>query len=69
MQPDATKEQIAGELRDRAAQMWGAERAGALRSKIDQTAGWLSLIAQHTLEIDRDEPDFLVSAGGEGEVA
>jgi len=69
MMPGQAKEQIAQELVERASGYWGVERAEDLRSKIEQTASWLSLIAQATLEIDEDEPDFLVAPAVRGEKA
>lgn len=58
---DRSKEEIARDLMEQAARTWGAERAEALRSQIDDTAESLSLIGRHALAIDGEEPDFLVA--------
>lgn len=58
---DRSKEEIARELLARATECWGAERAEDLRKPIEDAATSLSLIARYTLELDGDEPDFLVA--------
>lgn len=65
---DRPKDEIARDLLTQAANNWGAGRAEALRRQIEEVAGWLSLIAACRLEIDGEEPDFLVAppVGSEG---
>jgi hypothetical protein len=61
-----SKEQVERDLFDEAVRYWGAERAEALRSDVDKVASWLALISQYDIEMDADEPDFLVAPALEG---
>ncbi len=65
---DRPKEEIARDLLEQATKFYGVERAGALKTEIDRVAGWISLIAPQHLEIDGDEPDFVVAPDAQGEV-
>lgn len=67
MEPDRPKEEIARDMKAQAAAMWGPERAATLTAEIDKVAGWISLIARHPLELDGEEPDFLVAPAAEKE--
>jgi len=58
---DRPKEQIVLDLQKRATEMWGAERARALQAQIEETARSLHLVARIQLELDAEEPDFLVA--------
>ncbi len=64
---DRPKEEIARDLLEQATKVYGHARAEELRTEIDKVAGWLSLIAPHRLEIDADEPDFVVAPARQGE--
>jgi len=65
---DRPKEEIARDLAEQAAKFFGPERAAELEKEIDRVAGWLALIAPHRLDIDGDEPDFLVAPHADMEV-
>ncbi|MGE5620440.1 MAG: hypothetical protein ACM3US_14435 [Sphingomonadaceae bacterium] len=65
---DRPKEEIARDLFEHASRAYGPERAETLRTEIDRVADWISLIAPIRLEIDADEPDFVVAPAGQGEV-
>lgn len=64
-----SKEEIARDLVAQATRTWGTDRVDALRGQIEETADWLSAVGSHRLEIDGDEPDFLVdpAAGREAQ--
>ncbi len=68
MRIDRSKEEIAGDMLDAAAKIWGPEHAQALRSEIDGCADHLSRIGRYELPLDDDEPDFLVAPCLDGEV-
>ena len=61
MRIDRSKEEIARDMLDAAAKIWGPEHAEALRSEIDGCADHLSRIGKYELPLDDDEPDFLVA--------
>lgn len=56
-QPMASKEEIATSLQERAAGLWGRERAEALRLIIAQTAGHIWRVSQDPPPPD-EEPGF-----------
>ncbi len=58
---DRTKEEIADGLLDQVTKGLSIERADADRGQIEDTARWIYLIGRYPLEIDGDEPDFLVA--------
>ncbi len=61
MRIDRSKEEIARDMLDAAARIWGPEHAEALHSEIDGCADHLSRIGRYVLPLDDDEPDFLVA--------
>ena len=68
MRIDRPKDEIARDMLEAAAKIWGPEHAEALRSEIDSCADHLSRIGRYVLPLDDDEPDFLVAPRLEGEV-
>lgn len=52
-----TKQDIAADLTQRAASLWGAKRAGEARANIEEAAEYVWLIAGHPLDND-DAPLF-----------
>ncbi len=64
---DRPREELARDLLEQATKFYGAGRAEELRKEIDRVSEWMALIAPHRLEIDADEPDFLVAPDAEGE--
>ena len=68
MRIDRSKDEIARDMLDAAAKIWGAEHVETLRSEIDGCADHLSLIGRYVLPLDGDEPDFLVASCPGGEV-
>lgn len=64
---DRPKEELARDLKEQAVKFYGPKRAEELEKEIERVSSWLALIAPHRLEIDSDEPDFLVAPHAEGE--
>lgn len=64
---DRPKEEIVRDLTEQAVKAWGPERAEALKLEIGKVADWISLIAPNRLELESDEPDFLVAPAMEWE--
>ena len=63
-----SREEIARDLTEDAKRVWGPERAAALKAEIDKVAGWISIIVPKQLELESDEPDYLVAPAAMGEV-
>ncbi len=62
---DRPKTEITRELTEQARQTWGQQRTNALQVEIGKVANWISLIAPYQLEMEADEPDFLVAPATE----
>lgn len=56
-----SKEEIARDLTEAAEKVWGPERATALKAEIDKVADWVSLVTPQSLDLEADEPDYLVA--------
>lgn len=68
MMPSRSKEEIARDLAEEARRVWGTERAAALKAEIDKVADWISLVAPQQLDLESDEPDYLVALATAREV-
>ena len=56
-QPMASRKEISGSLKKRAAELWGGDRAESLEPIIQETAGHIWLISQN-LPAPEEEPGF-----------
>ncbi len=68
MRIDRPKDEIARDMMEAAAKIWGPEHAETLRAEIDSCSDHLSRIGKYVLPLDTDEPDFLVAPGLDSEV-
>ena len=60
MRPDETHQDVAQELLEQAAQLWGPERAEAIQPVLEEMAGNLLLLAQNPPHRE-EEPAFFLS--------
>lgn len=58
---DRSKDEIARDILERGARLWGSERAEAMKEDAEKIAESVAVIMKRSLPLDGAEPDFLVA--------